>query len=87
MWPPIAAAAIGHLPTIPFDEEDRDLCTLAHRPVFHSSTYGTESLTRALPDDSGAAEFSLRIVRGGRENWVRVKTADRDSFLQKPQLQ
>ena len=33
------------------------------------------------------AEFSLRIVRQGRENWVRVKTADRDSFLQKPQLQ
>ena len=33
------------------------------------------------------AEFSLRIVRGGRENWVRVKTADRESFLQKPQLQ
>ena len=33
------------------------------------------------------AEFSLRIVRGGRENWVRIKTADRESFLQKPPLQ
>jgi len=33
------------------------------------------------------AEFSLRIVRSGRENWVRVKTADRDAFLQKPRLQ
>ena len=33
------------------------------------------------------AQFSLRIVRDGRENWVRIKTADRDSFLQKPQLQ
>ena len=33
------------------------------------------------------AEFALRIVRGGRENWVRVKTADRDTFLHKPQLQ
>ena len=33
------------------------------------------------------AEFSLRIVRQGRENWVRVKTADRNSFLRKPQLQ
>jgi S1-C subfamily serine protease len=32
------------------------------------------------------SEFSLRIVRDGRENWVRVKTADRDSFLQKPSL-
>ena len=33
------------------------------------------------------AEFPLRIVRDGRENWVRVKSADRDAFLQKPQLQ
>ena len=33
------------------------------------------------------AEFSLRIVRSGRENWVRVKTADREAFLQKPRLQ
>ena len=33
------------------------------------------------------AEFSMRIVREGRENWVRVKPADRDAFLHKPQLQ
>lgn len=33
------------------------------------------------------SEFSLRLIRGGRENWVRVKTADREDFLQKPQLQ
>jgi S1-C subfamily serine protease len=33
------------------------------------------------------AEFAMRIVRAGRENWVRVKTADRDEFLHKPQLQ
>lgn len=33
------------------------------------------------------AQFSMRIIRGGRENWVRVTTADRDTFLQKPQLQ
>jgi S1-C subfamily serine protease len=33
------------------------------------------------------SEFALRLVRDGRENWVRVKTADRNSFLQKPQLQ
>lgn len=32
-------------------------------------------------------DFSLRIVRKGRENWVRVRPADRDSFLLKPQLQ
>lgn len=33
------------------------------------------------------AEFAMRIVRDGRENWVRIKTADRESFLQKPPLQ
>ncbi|WP_108461034.1 S1C family serine protease [Devosia naphthalenivorans] len=32
-------------------------------------------------------EFAMRIVRSGRESWVRVKTADREAFLQKPQLQ
>lgn len=32
------------------------------------------------------AEFPLRILRDGRETWLRVKTADRDQFLQKPQL-
>jgi S1-C subfamily serine protease len=33
------------------------------------------------------AEFSLRIIRSGRESWVRVKTTDRDLLLQKPRLQ
>jgi len=33
------------------------------------------------------AEVPLRLVRDGRENWVRVKSADRDSFLKRPQLQ
>jgi S1-C subfamily serine protease len=33
------------------------------------------------------SEFALRIVRDGRESWVRVKTADREAFLSKPQLQ
>jgi len=32
-------------------------------------------------------EFTLRILRSGRESWVRVKTADRNDFLLKPQLQ
>lgn len=32
-------------------------------------------------------EFALRILRSGRESWVRVKTADRNDFLLKPQLQ
>jgi S1-C subfamily serine protease len=33
------------------------------------------------------ADFSMRIVREGRDNWVRIKTAERDAFLHKPQLQ
>ena len=33
------------------------------------------------------AEVPLRIVRDGRETWLRIKSADRNSFLTKPQLQ
>jgi S1-C subfamily serine protease len=33
------------------------------------------------------AEVPMRIVRGGRETWLRVKSADRAEFLKKPQLQ
>jgi S1-C subfamily serine protease len=33
------------------------------------------------------AEVPMRIVRDGRENWVRIKSADRNSFLKKPSLQ
>jgi len=33
------------------------------------------------------AEVPMRIVRDGRETWLRIKTADRNSFLKKPQLQ
>jgi S1-C subfamily serine protease len=33
------------------------------------------------------AEVPMRIVRDGRETWLRVKTADRSAFLRKPQLQ
>jgi S1-C subfamily serine protease len=32
-------------------------------------------------------EVPMRVVRDGRDVWVRVKTADRNSFLLKPQLQ
>jgi S1-C subfamily serine protease len=37
----------------------------------------------------GAAgtEVPLRIVRNGRDAWMRVKSADRRSFLKRPQLQ
>jgi len=39
--------------------------------------------------DCGAAgtEIPLRIVRKGRDAWLRLKSADRSSFLKKPQLQ
>ena len=33
------------------------------------------------------AEVPLRIVRDGRETWVRIKSADRNSFLRRPHLQ
>ncbi|MDR3470188.1 MAG: S1C family serine protease [Devosia sp.] len=33
------------------------------------------------------AEVPMRIVREGRETWVRIKSADRNSFLRKPELQ
>lgn len=33
------------------------------------------------------AEVPMRVVRAGREAWLRIKSADRSSFLKKPQLQ
>jgi S1-C subfamily serine protease len=33
------------------------------------------------------AEVPMRIVRDGRETWLRIKTADRNAFLKKPHLQ
>lgn len=33
------------------------------------------------------AEVPIRVVREGREKWLRVTSADRRSFLRKPQLQ
>jgi S1-C subfamily serine protease len=32
-------------------------------------------------------EIPMRVVRAGRETWLRVKSVDRRSFLKKPQLQ
>jgi S1-C subfamily serine protease len=39
--------------------------------------------------DSGpaGAEIPMRIVREGRERWLRVRSGDRRDFLRKPQLQ
>ena len=36
---------------------------------------------------SAGAEVPIRIVRDGRETWVRIKSANRNDFLKKPQLQ
>jgi S1-C subfamily serine protease len=38
---------------------------------------------------SGAAgaEIPIRVLRDGREAWLRVRSADRNTFLRKPQLQ
>ena len=33
------------------------------------------------------AEVPMRIVRDGRDTWLRIKSADRNDFLRKPQLQ
>ncbi|WP_117193341.1 S1C family serine protease [Rhizobium terrae] len=33
------------------------------------------------------SEIPMRILRDGREAWLRVKSADRNDFLRKPQLQ
>jgi S1-C subfamily serine protease len=33
------------------------------------------------------SEILIRVLRDGREAWVRVKSADRASFLKKPQMQ
>ncbi|MGJ4857153.1 S1C family serine protease [Labrys sp. La1] len=32
-------------------------------------------------------EVPMRVLRGGRESWLRVKSADRNAFLRKPPLQ
>ncbi|MEK1896778.1 MAG: S1C family serine protease [Rhizobium sp.] len=33
------------------------------------------------------AEIPMRVLRDGREAWLRVRSADRNAFLRKPQLQ
>jgi S1-C subfamily serine protease len=39
--------------------------------------------------DSGpaGADVPLRVVRDGRDTWLRIKSADRNSFLRRPELQ
>jgi S1-C subfamily serine protease len=57
------------------DVRDREIRGLAdfYRKLWSSGTAG--------------AEVPLRVVREGRDTWLRVKSADRNSFLKKPQMQ
>ena len=49
---------------------------------------GLSNFYRKLWESGPAgAEVPMRIVRNGRDAWLRVKSADRRSFLRKPQLQ
>jgi S1-C subfamily serine protease len=49
---------------------------------------GLASFYRKLWESGPAGtEVPVRIVRNGRDAWLRVKSADRRSFLRKPQLQ
>src|SRR5690606_25252849 len=49
---------------------------------------GLADFYRKLWDTGPAgAELPIRIVRDGRESWIRLKSADRNSFLKKPLLQ
>jgi len=57
------------------DIRDREIDGLAdfYRQVWDSGPAGTE--------------VPLRVIRDGRETWLRLKSADRNSFLKKPQMQ
>ena len=33
------------------------------------------------------AEIPVRVIREGRDTWLRIKSADRSSFLRKPMMQ
>jgi S1-C subfamily serine protease len=57
------------------DVRDEEVAGLAdfYRKVWRSGPAGSE--------------VPMRVVREGRETWLRVKSADRNSFLWKPQLQ
>jgi S1-C subfamily serine protease len=49
---------------------------------------GLADFYRKLWDAGPAgAEVPMRIVRDGRESWLRVKTADRSKFLKRPMMQ
>ena len=71
---PSAAAGLRQGDVIA-DVRDQSVESLAdfYRKVWASGPAGTE--------------IPIRVVRDNRGQWLRIKTADRDSFLKKPRLQ
>ncbi len=56
--------------------------------VRDSEVSGLADLYRKIWTSGPAgAEVPLRILRDGRDTWLRIKTADRNTFLRKPSLQ
>lgn len=56
--------------------------------VRDAEVYGLADFYRKVwQSGSAGAEIPMRVLRNGREAWLRVKSADRNSFLKKPQLQ
>ena len=72
---PAIPASGAPFTTAMFDIVGEEVTTLAdfYRKVWTSGPAG--------------AEIPMRVLRDGRDAWLRVKTADRQSFLKKPQLQ
>lgn len=60
-------------------------------PDLRGGTTGVESLAdfyrKLWTAGPAGAEVPLRIIRDGRDTWLRVKTADRSDYLKKPMLQ
>jgi len=58
------------------------------RDVQDSEVEGLADFYRKLwATGPAGAEVPIRVVRDGREAWLRVRSADRGSFLRKPHLQ
>jgi S1-C subfamily serine protease len=58
------------------------------RDVRDGEVTGLSDFYRKLWSSGEAgAEIPMRVVRDGRESWLRVTSADRRSFLKRPQLQ
>ena len=54
--------------------------------VLRTGNYEGRWARKVWSSGPAGAEVPMRIVREGRETWLRVKSADRNSFLRKPLL-